>query len=605
MTRFIKATYHSDDKTAEFIADDGRHCLRAGGSLPWRTNNAGNLVSPLVNGVPSPKKTKGYIGFAQAGVSNHYFFIFPDYETGRAELKASLLRKYSDKSLRETIKLYAPSGDQNNTEKYIKDLSKLSGVAEDTKIKDLTTTELDSVMDGIEKIEGYHADENTRKEIWVNVSHIQATDGTRPIAGEEIVVKVDGKETTLKSNAVGMFPPVVHGKTPVEVQHKTVDGTLKSLPSLPAEKSQHLSLWTRIAEYVGISAPIKPIETAIAKKQPLQYTVKPHDTLGKIASTFKISVAQLKKDNHLVRDIILPGQVLGINSPPPASLPVAQPKQAIPKVPPPVKTVNGDTVPAKPTSGPKPKNVPTAEAKTTPARTREGSGEPVALITPEEGVAPWMKYALAEAEKWKGAAEGEIEKTTNFHKEVKDGQSTMSMTTEKHKDKSGKEVTIINYHSWCAAFANWCLMKAGYPIEFGAHAGRAQAFYMHINETTPNPLYVEIDEPIYGALGLVFGKNGLAHHVGFVYGKFSLNENYMILLGGNQSDLIQFSPFQIKKSKNDNDHLRYFIPKSYVEQAKKDAKNEIKIFDRDALNQSIGIKVNKKSSANPNSEGTT
>lgn len=605
MTRFIKATYHSDNKTAEFIADDGRHCLRSGGSLPWRTNNGGNLVSPLVNELPSPKRTKGYIGFAQAGVSNHYFFIFPDYATGRAELKASLLRKYSDKSLGETIKLYAPSEDKNNTNKYIKDLSQLSGVSEDSKIRDLTATELDAVMDGIEKIEGYHADEDTRKELWVNVSNIQATDGTRPVAGEEIVVKVDGKETTLKSNAVGMFPPVVHGKAPVEVQHKTVDGTLKSLPSLPADKSQHLSLWTRIIEYVGVSAPVKPTETAIAKKQPLQYTVKPHDTLSKIASTFKISVAQLKKDNHLVRDVIIPGQVLGINSSPPKSLPAARPKQAIPIVSPASKTASGATAPEKTTPPPKPKTAPAGRAKTTPARTKEGAGEPVALITPEEGVAPWMKYALAEAKKWKGAAEGEIEKTINFHKEVKDGQPSMSMTTEKHKDKNGKEVTIVNYHSWCAAFANWCLLKAGYPIEFGAHAGRAQAFYMHINENTSNPMYVEIDEPIYGAIGLVFGKNGLAHHVGFVYGKFSLNENYMILLGGNQSDLIQFSPFQIKKSKKDHDHLRYFVPKSYFEQAKKDAKNTIEVFDRDALNQSIGIKSNKKSSANPSSEGTT
>jgi uncharacterized protein (TIGR02594 family) len=582
MNSFVKATYHADIKTAEFIADNGRHLLRTGGSLPWRTHNAGNLVAPLLDGLPSPKKTKGYIGFAKAGVSNHHFFIFPDYETGRRELKASLLRKYSDKTLSETIHLYAPSGDHNNTERYISDLSKLSGVATDTKIKDISTEQLNAVMDGIEKIEGYHADADTRKEIWLDVSHIQATDGTRPIAGEEIVVKHDGKETTLKSNAVGQFPPIVHGKGAIEVQHKTVDGKLKSVGQLPADKGQHWSLLTKVAEYFGKTAPVKPTQAPITKKHPVLYTVQPGDNLGKIATKFKLSVAQLKQDNHLARDTILPGQVLGINGAAPATPAPAKPKKAAVKAP-----TQTTSAPASDSPKPKVKPVPTDENKTVAARSKEGTGEAVALIASEDGVAPWMKYAVAEAKRHKGADEKEIEKSTNYATDVRTGQKTL----------------VGNDHPWCAAFVNWCLMKAGYPIDnedFYDHVaakGRAHGFYevkgKKIDKkdkdapTVRNPLYVQIDKPVYGAIAMVANSAGHGHHVGFVYAKEG--ENKMVLLGGNQGNRINFSPFLIKGKK---ESLMYFLPTAY--QAKKDNSDSIPEKSSATLNKESGIVSDSK-----------
>ena len=79
MARFLSATYHADIKVAEFICDDGRHLLRCGGTLPWRLNNAGDLMSPVdTSGKPAPKKTKNYIGFAAVpnrknGKTSHFF----------------------------------------------------------------------------------------------------------------------------------------------------------------------------------------------------------------------------------------------------------------------------------------------------------------------------------------------------------------------------------------------------------------------------------------------------------------------------------------------------------------------------------------------------
>jgi LysM repeat protein len=592
MTRFVKATYHSNVKAAEFIAEDGRHCIRSGGSLPWRTNNAGNLVSPLTNGVPTPKKTKGFIGFAQAGVSNHHFFIFPDYETGRGELKASLKRQYADKTLEETIKKYAPATDSNDTERYINDLSKMSGVDRGTKIKDINEEQLNAVMDGIEKIEGYHANADSRKETWVDVSHIQATDGTRPVAGEEIVVKSEGKETILKSNAVGKFPAIVHGKTPIEVHHKAPDGTLKKVGQLPVDKGQHFSLINSIAKFFGTSGPVKAPEDATKKKHPIAYTVQPGDNLGKIAVRFQTKTAKIKDDNHLVSDAIIPGQVLTIHgSSPMTAPPAAKPKKALPREAAAKREATADTAPAKPK--PKPKPVATPETQTLPARSKEGAGEPLALFTPQEGVAPWMKYAVDEAMLRKGMQEWDLEKIINYHKEINDGLSSL----------------VGSNNAWCAAFVNWCLMKSGYAIENPqstgfvdrkAAKGRAHGFKevrgaksdedQKTSEVAfvDNPLFNQIYEPLYGAIVLVANSSGHGHHAGLVYAK--IDEKRICILGGNQDQRIKVSPWKIKTKK---EILLFFWPAAYKNPESNSA-GALPEGTPDDLNKAFGIPVEKK-----------
>jgi LysM repeat protein len=601
MTRFIKATYHSNIKAAEFIADDGRHLIRTGGSMQWRICNAGDLVSPAINGIPCPKKTKGYIGFARAASSDHLFFIFPDYETGRAELKASLQRKYKEKTLSETVKLYAPKHDGNDSDKYVNDLSKMSGVHKDTKIKDVNDKQLDSLMDSIEQLEGYHANADTRKEIWVNVSHIQATDGTKPLADEEIIVIKDGKETTLKSNTVGQFPPIVHGKGTTEIHHKTIDGDKKKVGELPSDKGQHWNLMTKVAEFFGTTAPVRAPDGKITKKQPLLYTVQPGDTLGSIAIITKSSVEQIKKDNHLKKNFILPGQVLGINGPAPASLAATPPKKAPTKTPTPTADEK------------KQKRVQTAEGKTTSARSKEGAGEPMALIRPEDGIAPWMKYACDEAKRLKGKNEKEIEKDINYHVEIKDGLKSL----------------VGSDNAWCAAFANWCLMKAGYPIQnpkesgfvdYHAAVARADGFiHVHGNRTKkkqkyddipfiPNPLYIKIEKPIYGALAVVTNASEHGHHVGLVYAKNG--DDMVVLLGGNQKSKIKFSNYLIHSSKkekiklpngkikvtpNNPDHLLFFIPSAYADFFEKNkSKHELQEGTADTLNKAFDIVDNPK-----------
>ena len=81
---------------------EGKRLLRQGGSLCWLFNNCGNLVAPMKNGKPAPKKTRNYVGFARAGSAGHHFFMFSSYEAGREEVKAWFKRR-SQLSIQEML----------------------------------------------------------------------------------------------------------------------------------------------------------------------------------------------------------------------------------------------------------------------------------------------------------------------------------------------------------------------------------------------------------------------------------------------------------------------------------------------------------------------
>lgn len=541
MTRFISATYHPNIKVAEFIADDGRHLLRSGGSLPWRTNNIGNLVSPVVNGTPSPKKTKGYIGFAKPASSDHHFFIFPDYVTGRAQLKANLLRLHKDKPLDKLIAAYAPKHDGNDTDGYTRKLSKLTGVDTDSKVNDMSDEQLESLMDGIARLEGYHADIETRKEVWVNVSKIQATDGTRPIEGEEIVLRTNGKETTLKSSASGQFSVIPHGKEELEVLHKTADGRLKKVGTLTPDTSQNWSLLTKLSEFFGTTAPVKAPADTLRKRQPAHYVVQPGDSLSKIARKFNTTVADLKKANRLTKDTIWPGQILGICGP--ASKSTATPQPVRP--PTPTRAGKAQT------------HVGTTNA--TPARSKHGDGEPLALFKPTQQTAPWMVIAFREAISYAGKDEREIGKSKNYHRLVTESDRSGGRVIELKakngkvlKDKDGKIITKTRFDGagsmvntpWCASFVNFCLIEAHYT------PGRKHMSSYTFGED--KDLFVRVKKPIYGAIR--FSSRSGGGHVCFVYGRIGKK---LVILGGNQSDQICF------QLRDEAETASYFVPAIY------------------------------------------
>ncbi|WP_097198995.1 LysM peptidoglycan-binding domain-containing protein [Variovorax sp. YR752] len=584
MAKLISATYHPNIEVAEFICEDGRHLLRHGGTLPWRINNPGDLTARMVDGMPSPKKAKGYVGFATTR-SGRTFLIFPDEEAGRMELKANLKRMHGDRTISEAIPAYAPKK-ENNTQKYIDDLLKISGVPGDKKIRDCSDAELIKIMNGIAEIEGYHAKPETRKETWVEVSRINATNGIQPLPDTEIIIEMGGKEERIKSDVTGRFPPVIHPADKSAVHVKVVNpktNEVVKIGEIQGETGRDFNLLSRSRKWKGVAGSEKINNSKTEIKRPTRYVVQLGDNLGKISKLYRTTIAEIKAENNRLGDKIFPGEVLLIHGGGEERSTGVRPSRS---------SLTGATEAPRPA----PPLVPPIPSSTEPSdsvRSKEGAGKVLALINPMLGRAPWMPIAIAEAKLRRGKVEQLIEKEINYHTEIKDGSISMS-------DRA-----------WCAAFVNWCLSKANYPIENAGYAdrkatmGRAHGFY-EMNERLKirNPLFVELEGPIYGAIAMVKNsKTGHGSHVGFVYAK-SGSRN-LILLGGNQGDQINFSPFRIDpvephEEKRNNgkivkirgrpNRLNFFVPVAYYEQAKKDLSSPgIEQADAAEINKEMGI----------------
>lgn len=129
---------------------DSSQVRRTGGTRGWRNCNPGCMVySELA-------RAAGAIGTAGG------FAVFPDYETGRAAIKALLLSdKYRDLSIANAICRYAPPH-ENDTDGYIKSMKRRTGLTMTRRLGDLTAAELDTVVGTICTIEGWAAGRETQ-----------------------------------------------------------------------------------------------------------------------------------------------------------------------------------------------------------------------------------------------------------------------------------------------------------------------------------------------------------------------------------------------------------------------------------------------------------
>ena len=103
---------------------------------------------------------------------------------------------------------------------------------------------------------------------------------------------------------------------------------------------------------------------------------------------------------------------------------------------------------------------------------------------------------------------------------------------------------VIEYHAttggfktdevpWCASFVNWVTKKAG---KGGTGSGLAMSWAKYGDGTKDNA-------PAYGAIGVISYGGGKGH-VGFVVGK---QGSSLLLLGGNQSNMVKISKYAISK----------------------------------------------------------
>ena len=582
MTTFVKATYYPNERVAEYVTTEGKRLLRQGGSLCWLLNNCGNLVAPMKDGKPAPKKTRNYVGFARVGGAGHHFFMFSSYESGREEVKAWFKRR-SQLSIKECIKAYAPSH-ENDTDKYIADLERMSGLWGGQVVGELSDTELSKLVDALERKEGYHKDAHTRQERWVEATSISASNGSAPIAGLELQVQRGDKTETIKSNAQGQFPPIAHtGKSPVVVKAPKADGTWDKI--LELRESTVSRFYQLVVDWFSTTATMQSDQAPSQAKQirtPIQYRVQPGDNLGKIAQKFHTEVAELKQHNKLSKETIYPEQVLWIYGAGAVDTGPKMPKPVVPKVAKPsaASSAKASVPAAKPIKAPAADTAPVVRGK-------QGEGKPLAVFTAEPGRAPWMAYAIAEAKKQAGRTEdGKMIKTDTKTKvkAIVDNPAG-AITTNYHTEiQTGRKDLVGTQNAWCAAFVNWCLQKAGYPTDTKDMAGRARrfAFLNDRSDAGSNPLFHLIEEPVYGAIMVMKGRQG--HHVAFVYGR---DGDEVIYLGGNQGDSINFDRFSPKSFSN---HW-FLVPSAYQEFAKKEKAEDLKNYKISALNDEFGTKA--------------
>ena len=132
------------------VADDGTHfvvyagLVHAGGDRNWRNNNPGNLEGG------SFADGHGSLG------DDGRFAIFPSHQAGYDALIALLqIPAYQEGTLEDAMNRYAPMT-ENDTGSYVSFLVSHVGLAPDTPMKDLSSSQIDAMATAISDFEGGH-----------------------------------------------------------------------------------------------------------------------------------------------------------------------------------------------------------------------------------------------------------------------------------------------------------------------------------------------------------------------------------------------------------------------------------------------------------------
>lgn len=552
MPKLVSATYHLDVKTAEYVADNGDHLLRSGGTPAWRFNNPGNMRPA------GRRKITTSIGRAtmrDGGV----FLIFPDYETGRSELKRLLKDPdgYGGSTLANTIPVFAPKKDGNDPQKYLHSVIDRTSIAADAKLGTLSDAQLDKLADCIETLEGYHASSSTRSEKWVKGVNITLSDGAQPIAGQQVVVRQGAKERVLTTGTTGALPALALSGSSVDILMQDAKAQLQKIMTVgQAQVSKSYLLVREMFTTEASTAPHVPLaRSAQVPRAPITYRIEPHDSLSKIASRFKTSVAKLKADNHLGdSDLIVIGKTLVIygassqgdaaavkhKSVPAKRVPERAPRATNVAGSAPCEAHASTSSPASAPASASPSSTSSAATEDVDVpRTQAGLGRPLVLLPPDQPRASWMAIAIAEAERWGGADETVITKTINYHAEIDDHNPFKTLSGSRN--------------AWCAAFVNWVMKQDGRAM-VAARVDRHRA-----RKFVGDPSFPEIKQPIFGAIAVEANLG----HVMFVYG-MNPKTGRLVVLGGNQGGggtfggTIDFAEFKLKEIHG------YYVPLSYL-----------------------------------------
>ncbi len=202
--------------------------------------------------------------------------------------------------------------------------------------------------------------------------------------------------------------------------------------------------------------------------------------------------------------------------------------------------------------------------------------DPAAISTPAPAIAevggraPWMKIVLDEAANYGGYKEGE----DPLKARIKNAYFNINAGGDKY------DPTQI---AWCAAFACWCLGKAGYP---NPKTYSSQSFRPEWKTTTAggNQSHMrKIAEPVYGCIIVWNDINTPSHgHVAFCYGKQA--DGRLIAIGGNQSDSLKFTARMPAGKEWGQVIVGFYVPENYADNVlDKFTAGELKL-NQDTLN---------------------
>jgi len=129
--------------------DDGKTVRREGGTVAWRCNNPGNLkFSPF-------SQNLGAIG---KDINGHA--VFPTIEHGN-QARYTLLfldtSRYFNRSLYETISIYAPASDGNDVDWYVSQIERTTGINRNTRLCDLSPEQRNKLLESMKTVEGFQA----------------------------------------------------------------------------------------------------------------------------------------------------------------------------------------------------------------------------------------------------------------------------------------------------------------------------------------------------------------------------------------------------------------------------------------------------------------
>jgi uncharacterized protein (TIGR02594 family) len=554
---FISAKYDVKTITVDYARSDGKHLLRTGGTIAWRFNNPGNIRpaqgTKMIMGAIGVGTTKG----------NGSFLIFASYEDGRAQKKALLRRKYNDRNFYtmlagvpdkhgKLVQGYAPKSDNNDPVSYAQAISDHTGLSVETRLSDLTDAQLDHVLDAMEKKEGFDGKKETRSEHWLDTTGVTISDGAAPKSGLPVKIKIGEKTFDHKTSAAGELPIIAHSPLgeKVEIHIASHTGTFeKRLEFIMGQASNAFVLFHDLISFEASSQPKEVQQKSVVKsRQPIRYTVRARDTLAKLAKRFDCSVSSILELNPAIKDAskIYEGQVVSIYG---SNPPTAHEAKAFASARPAL-----------------------------PARSKKGTGAPLAIVRVDQRAAPWMAVAIEEGKRWGGKNEKLITRERNYHREI---------------DTIGNLGNV----PWCASFVNFCLKESNTPHEASASsqfANRSRKF-------------IKIKRPVYGALLVMQNFNVKTNkftgsgHVTFVYAKVS--DTIIAAIGGNQGHTVKISPyktigasspFMMGGKEIEQRFHGFYIPASYAEYA--EAAPELDTVDIMEANENLlGIISLKKS----------